>query len=144
MGTSFRCSRAILSASTSTQVTSLPVSAKHAPATRPTYPLPITATCMSDLFRDCVARVHAQLRLAAAHPIVDRRVIGYDHDAVGPCDQVGRQLYRPELVSIFTKAGYVRVEIAYPSALPFQQADDVERRTLTDVLDVPLVRHPKH
>src|SRR5438270_12463159 len=32
-----------LASSLSTQITSLPLSAKHAPATRPTYPVPMTA-----------------------------------------------------------------------------------------------------
>src|SRR5690606_22889290 len=36
-------SEATFSASRSTQTTLLPVSAKHVPATRPTYPVPITA-----------------------------------------------------------------------------------------------------
>ena len=37
----------ILSASISTQVTSLPLSAKHVPVTRPTYPVPMTAIFMA-------------------------------------------------------------------------------------------------
>src|SRR5688572_2961820 len=42
MGISPPLSVAILSASLSTQITALPFSARHAPTTRPTYPVPIT------------------------------------------------------------------------------------------------------
>src|SRR5690242_8625279 len=47
MGTSPRCSASYFSGSLSTRITSCPSSAKHAPATRPTYPLPITAIRIS-------------------------------------------------------------------------------------------------
>ena len=42
MGTSPRFSAAILASSMSTQTTVLPFSARQAPTTRPTYPVPTT------------------------------------------------------------------------------------------------------
>src|SRR5438445_9280427 len=46
-------SRSIFSTSTSTHVTSTPNSAKQAPVTKPTYPVPITATCiLSDPWKE--------------------------------------------------------------------------------------------
>src|SRR5947209_91022 len=50
MGTSPSWRRRILSASMSIQTTSLPRSAKQAPVTRPTYPVPMTAIFMTN---DC-------------------------------------------------------------------------------------------
>src|SRR5262245_13317336 len=47
MGTLPLASARILAASLSTHTTSLPLSAKHTPATRPTYPVPTTAILMS-------------------------------------------------------------------------------------------------
>src|SRR5947209_3570906 len=47
MGSSPRSSAAILALSMSTQMTSLPESAKQVPATRPTYPEPMMASFMS-------------------------------------------------------------------------------------------------
>src|SRR5262249_403916 len=47
MGSWPSCSMAILLATLSTQATCTPNSAKHAPVTRPTYPVPITQMCIS-------------------------------------------------------------------------------------------------
>src|SRR5918999_1220434 len=105
MGISLRWSRAILSASLSTQTTSLPVSARQAPATRPTYPLPITATCMSRLFRHCVSSIHDQLGVAADHRVVEVRVIGYDHDAVCRRHGLGAERHRAILPAVLGKTG---------------------------------------
>src|SRR5205085_6443513 len=49
IGTSPRIRRSILSASLSTQVTDTPNSEKHAPETRPTYPVPIIAIRIGSL-----------------------------------------------------------------------------------------------
>src|SRR5882757_4201022 len=48
MGISQRCRAATFSGTLSTHVTSLPLSAKHVPATRPTYPVPTTQMFMGD------------------------------------------------------------------------------------------------
>src|SRR5215207_8681547 len=144
MGTSFRCNRAIFSASTSTQTTSLPVSAKHAPATRPTYPLPTTATCMSRLVRDCVAGVHHQLGIALDHPVIHRAVVRHDHDAVSGGNLLGGQLNRAEFTPIFPECRHVWIEVAHLGSLTFEQADDVQSRALPDVLDVALIGDTQH
>src|SRR3712207_5618443 len=47
MGITPLCRVAIFSATTSAQVTSTPNSAKQAPVTSPTYPVPITAMCIA-------------------------------------------------------------------------------------------------
>ena len=79
--------RAIFSASTSTQTTSLPVSARQAPGDQPdvagSRPPP---RCTSGLlFGERRCRVSTtQLRVARLiMPVVDRRVVGHDHHAVG-------------------------------------------------------------
>src|SRR5215203_133378 len=144
MGTSFRCSLAIFSASTSTQITSLPVSAKQAPATRPTYPLPITAMCMSGLFRDCVASIDHQLCFPLDHAIIHRRVVGHDHHTIGSGYLLGRELAGSEFVPVFLELRDVRVEVRHLCTLRLEQSNDVECRTLADIFDVSLVRDTQH
>src|SRR5690348_16023818 len=46
MGSTLRVSPSILAASTSAPTTWLPVSTRHAPTTRPTYPVPTTVICI--------------------------------------------------------------------------------------------------
>src|SRR5512147_662249 len=68
MGSSFRWSPSILLRSTSPQTTSLPVSARQAPTTRPTYPVPTTAirTGNEGLMSWCAAKFAQPLKLSGA------------------------------------------------------------------------------
>src|SRR5881394_1028202 len=111
-------------------MTSFPVSARHAPATKPTYPLPITATCISRPSSQSVASVHHDLGGPANHLIVDRAVIRHDHHTVRRRYHRRRKRDGPILPTVLVEAGHMRIVIAHVRALTFQQLDDVERRTL--------------
>src|SRR2546423_15482080 len=72
MGNSPRLNWAILAASTSTQATSTPNSAKQAPVTSPTYPEPITAMCIQLLVLEKFPAKHT----GHAHTASDPQVTG--------------------------------------------------------------------
>src|SRR5512141_684 len=78
MGISPRVSWATLPASLSTQTTSLPFSARHAPTTSPTYPVPTTA-----MFRAALPRPEPGQRTtkgARASPAIIRRPMHFGLD----------------------------------------------------------------
>ena len=80
---------------------------------------------------------------ALDHSIVHGAMIGDHHDAVRRRHRLRRELDRPELLAVLAEARHVGIKIGDPSPLPFEQPDDIERRTLPDILDVPLVSHPQ-
>src|SRR5918993_4846372 len=123
---SFCRSRSMRVASRSTHTTSLPVSAKQAPATRPTYPLPTTVRRTSSLAAQGVAGVDDESRVPLHLPEIDRGMVGDDDDAIGLAQAIVGELNRAIRVPILLEGGDVRVVIAHGRSLLLQQADDVE------------------
>src|SRR5213078_3381725 len=158
IGSRFCRNPSIFAASTSTQRTSFPVSAKQAPATRPTYPVPTTV-----IFTSCpppppsppapppplappgprqgVPGVDDQRRAPLHERIVHVGVVGHDDHAVGARDLLRRERDRREVDGLIPKPRDVRIVIRDHRAPPLQQADHVESGALADVVDVLLVRH---
>src|SRR5262249_1044901 len=102
MGSSFFLSRAILPASTSAQTTSLPVSARHAPTTRPTYPVPTTPTfTRSGLSGQDVPGVDHQPGRLRHEGVVDLGVVGHDDDTIRLAQGIGGERHRLELEGVF-------------------------------------------
>src|SRR3970040_1409765 len=75
MGISPRRKAATLASSLSTQTTSLPVSARQAPTTRPTYPVPTTAIskCSPPLVWAAADDARHERARAAANPGLEHR-----------------------------------------------------------------------
>src|SRR3970040_1256278 len=111
MGILLRLSWAIFASLTSAQTTSFPVSARQAPTTRPTYPVPTTATFTGRL-------------PGAAGRAGCRR----------PLERRGGERHRGEVQSVLLDLRDERVVVAHRGAALVQQAHHVEGRALPDVV----------
>src|SRR4029078_9925743 len=75
------CSMSIFCATLSTQVTSMPKSARQAPVTRPTYPVPTTQICMVRVLRSIGA--HADGASDVVEHLAQLIVVGVPHPHPG-------------------------------------------------------------
>ena len=77
-------------------------------------------------------------------PVVEAGVVGHDHHAVDRREQLRRERLGDALDAVLGEALHPRIVVLHVRALRVEQADDVERRALAQVVDVGLVRDADH
>src|SRR5688572_10999598 len=101
MGILPRWSERTLAGSLSTQMTSLPFSARQAPATRPTYPLPTTAIFIRSGPSQPIQTLKASTADQIVNPLKSKELSRFRGAPKGPCYDAARVRivldYRPAL-----------------------------------------------